>query len=164
MLNVKVAGTVDMSADGAPRDAHVETGNLTGSTGDDTVTLTGEQLDAIIHGDGTIDLGEATGDNDTINLKSTSTDLNTLGRMRGSRRRGDLGVGRNGRRDDRPARPDRSLQLTGSGQDDAITGGAATTRSTAGQEPMRSTAAQATTRSSTTVRTFRLPAGRAPTL
>ena len=41
------------------------------------MTLTGAQLDAIIIGTGTINLGTGTGD--TINLTSTSADLNTLG-------------------------------------------------------------------------------------
>ena len=41
------------------------------------MTLTGAQLDAILIGAGTINLGAGTGD--TINLTSTSTDLNTLG-------------------------------------------------------------------------------------
>ena len=40
------------------------------------VTLTGAQLDAIVTGNGVINLGNGT---DTINLTSTSTDLNTLG-------------------------------------------------------------------------------------
>jgi hypothetical protein len=47
-----------------------------GSTGDDTLTLTGAQLDAILIGGGTINLGSGT---DTINLTSTSTQLNILG-------------------------------------------------------------------------------------
>ena len=41
------------------------------------MTLTGAQLDAILIGAGTINLGAGTGD--TINLTSTSADLNTLG-------------------------------------------------------------------------------------
>ena len=100
VLNVKVAGNVDMSADGAPASiAHVETGNLIGSTGTDTVTLTGEQLDAIIQGDGNDRSRRSYGDGDTINLKSTSADLNTLGAddAKIQWRRGDLGVGRRGR-------------------------------------------------------------------
>ena len=41
------------------------------------MTLSGAQLDAILIGSGTINLGSGTGD--TINLTSTSADLNTLG-------------------------------------------------------------------------------------
>ena len=55
----------------------IETGNLIGTTGTDSITLTGAQLDAILTGSGTINLGSGTGD--TINLTSTSTELNTLG-------------------------------------------------------------------------------------
>ena len=51
--------------------------NVTGTSGNDfEYTLTGAQLDAIIAGAGTINLGVGT---DTINLTSTSADLNTLG-------------------------------------------------------------------------------------
>ena len=75
MLNVVASGNI--SALGTPTVSNVETGNLTGTTGTDTVTLTGAQLDAILIGAGTINLGAGTGD--TINLTSTSTDLNTLG-------------------------------------------------------------------------------------
>ena len=73
-LNVVAIG--DISALGTPSVSNVETGNLTGTAGDDTVTLTGTQLDAIITGSGTINLGGGT---DTINLTSTSADLNVLG-------------------------------------------------------------------------------------
>lgn len=76
VLNVAADGS-DISAASTPTVAHVETGNLTGTGGTDSITLTGLQLDNIIIGDGTIDLGLGSGD--TINLKSTSADLNTLG-------------------------------------------------------------------------------------
>lgn len=76
VLNVAADGT-DISSAGTPTVAHVDTGNLTGAGNDDTITLTGLQLDNIIIGNGTIDLGA--GNLDTINLKSTSADLNTLG-------------------------------------------------------------------------------------
>src|SRR5699024_8492109 len=65
------------SSGGTPAVSNAETGNLIGTGSDDSITLTGSQLDAIIIGAGTIDLGAGSGD--TINLKSTSTDLNTLG-------------------------------------------------------------------------------------
>ena len=75
MLNVVASGNI--SALATPAISNVETGNLTGTSGTDTVTLTGAQLDAILIGAGTINLGAGTGD--TINLTSTSADLNTLG-------------------------------------------------------------------------------------
>ena len=57
--------------------SNIDTGNLIGTSGTDSITLTGAQLDAILIGSGTINLGSGTGD--TINLTSTSSDLNTLG-------------------------------------------------------------------------------------
>jgi Ca2+-binding RTX toxin-like protein len=75
-LTVNVTGTVDISEAGSPALAGIETGRLTGSTGDDIVTITGEQLDAILIAAGTINLD---GGADTIRLVSTSADLNALG-------------------------------------------------------------------------------------
>src|SRR4029453_9445387 len=57
--------------------SNIDTGNLIGTSGTDSITLTGAQLNAILIGSGTINLGSGTGD--TINLTSTSSDLNTLG-------------------------------------------------------------------------------------
>ena len=74
VLNVVASG--DISAGAMPTVSNVTTGNLTGTSGNDSITLTGAQLDAIIIGAGTINLGAGT---DTINLTSTSADLNTLG-------------------------------------------------------------------------------------
>ena len=74
VLNVVASG--DISAGTTPTVSNVTTGNLTGTSGNDSITLTGAQLDAIIIGAGTINLGAGT---DTINLTSTSADLNTLG-------------------------------------------------------------------------------------
>jgi len=74
VLNVVASG--DVSAGTTPTVSNVTTGNLTGTSGNDSITLTGAQLDAIIIGGGTINLGAGT---DTINLSSTSADLNTLG-------------------------------------------------------------------------------------
>ena len=74
VLNVVASG--DISAATTPTVSNVTTGNLTGTSGNDSITLTGAQLDAIIIGAGTINLGAGT---DTINLTSTSADLNTLG-------------------------------------------------------------------------------------
>jgi len=77
---VNVWANGDISALGTPTVTNVTTGNLlgfNGGAGDDTITLTGTQLNAMLIGNGTIDLGGGTGD--VINLKSTSTALNTLG-------------------------------------------------------------------------------------
>ncbi len=76
VLNVLANGNI--SALAIPAISNVETGNLTGTSGTDTVTLSGTQLDAIIIGSGTINLGTGTGD--TINLTSTSTTLTASGR------------------------------------------------------------------------------------
>ena len=75
-IAIGVSGTMDISAATAATVSNVETGSLTGTTGNETITLTGAQLDAILIGSGIINLGAGT---DTINLKSTSADLNTLG-------------------------------------------------------------------------------------
>ena len=57
VLNVKANGHISTLAVPAMID-NVETGNLTGTTGNDTVMLAGAQLNAIVIGDGTINLGE----------------------------------------------------------------------------------------------------------
>ena len=75
VLNVVASGNIAALA--MPAISNVETGNLTGTSNSDVVTLTGAQLDAIIIGSGTINLGNGSGD--TINLTSTSADLNSLG-------------------------------------------------------------------------------------
>lgn len=74
-LNIMVSGTVNISAASTTAVSNVEAGNVTGSGGADTLTLTGAQLDAIIQANGTIDFA---GGSDTIALTSTSTDLNGL--------------------------------------------------------------------------------------
>ncbi len=74
VLNVVASG--DISSLGTPTVINVETGNLTGTTGTDAVTLSGAQLDAILNGAGVIDLGSGTGD--TITLTSASAKLNAL--------------------------------------------------------------------------------------
>ena len=74
-LNVVANGNISQL--GLPTVSNIDTGNLIGTAGTDSITLTGAQLDAILTGSGTINLGSGTGD--TINLTSTSSDLNTLG-------------------------------------------------------------------------------------
>ncbi len=76
ILNVQATGTEDISALGLPTVSNVETGNLTGSAGNDDLTITGTQVDAIISGGGTIDFGA--GASDTLNLTSVSADLTAL--------------------------------------------------------------------------------------
>jgi large repetitive protein len=70
-LNVNVTGTVDISSNNIPSITNVENRNLTGSAGNDSITLTGTQLNTFT----LIDLGGGT---DTINLTSTSSGLNSL--------------------------------------------------------------------------------------
>ena len=74
-LNVVASGNITVMV--TPTISGIEIGNLTGTSGTDTITLTGAQLDAIIIGSGTINLSSGSGD--TINLTSTSSDLNSLG-------------------------------------------------------------------------------------
>ena len=74
-LNVVANGNISQLA--LATMSNIDTGNLIGTSGTDSITLTGAQLDAILTGSGTINLGSGTGD--TINLTSTSSDLNTLG-------------------------------------------------------------------------------------
>ena len=77
VLNVKVAGTVDISGLGTPAVLNVETGNLTGTSGDYWLTLTGTQSNAILDGTSSkIDLGA--GDDDSIYLTSDSTNITNL--------------------------------------------------------------------------------------
>jgi Ca2+-binding RTX toxin-like protein len=80
-LNTDVSGTVDISGSSLPTITNVETGDVTGSAGNDTFTVTGAQLDALLIGASTIDLGAGT---DTLNITSTSADLNLLGATDGS--------------------------------------------------------------------------------
>jgi Ca2+-binding RTX toxin-like protein len=76
-LNVKVSGTVDISAASTPSITSVEAGNLVGTSGDDSITLTGAQLDSILLGNNaSINLGSGT---DTIVLKSTALNFNGVG-------------------------------------------------------------------------------------
>ena len=81
VLNMQATGTEDISALGLPTVSNVETGNLTGSTGNDNLTITGAQIDSIVTATGTIDFDTGT---DILNITSTSADLNTLGATDGS--------------------------------------------------------------------------------
>jgi len=75
VLTVNVSGAVNISGAAITTVTNTEMGNLTGSDSADTITLTGAQLNAILIGSGTINLGAGT---DTIVLTSTSSDLNGL--------------------------------------------------------------------------------------
>ena len=137
VLNVVASG--DISALATPTLSNVETGNLTGTSGTDTVTLTGAQLDAIIIGAGTINLGTGTGD--TINLTSTSADLNTLGATNDSIQgveaisaasaAAGVTITLSGQTE--------AFTITGSAQADTITGGTAADTIDAGAATTRST-------------------------
>src|SRR5262249_36555214 len=70
-LIVNINGTVDISSGNNPTLTSLETVSLNGSAGNDTITLTGAQLNGFTK----IDLGGGT---NTINLTSTSTGLNGL--------------------------------------------------------------------------------------
>ncbi|HKU93797.1 MAG TPA: VCBS domain-containing protein, partial [Vineibacter sp.] len=74
-LNIVANGNISQLALAAL--SNIDTGNLAGTIGTDSITLTGAQLNTILIGSGTINLGSGTGD--TINLTSTSSELNTLG-------------------------------------------------------------------------------------
>ena len=73
---VNIAGTVDVTALGTPTVLNAENGFLTGSTGNDDLTISGAQVDALIFGAGIVDFDTGT---DVMNITSTSADLNTLG-------------------------------------------------------------------------------------
>ncbi len=74
--HVNITGTVDVTALGTPVVVNAENGFLTGSTGNDDLTIAGGQLDALIFGGGTIDFDTGT---DILRLIDTSADLNSLG-------------------------------------------------------------------------------------
>ena len=81
VLNVNVSGSHDISQVTPFPPAYISVGgngNLTGTSGSDSLNLTGAQLDAIIIGAGTINLGAGS---DALYLTSNSEDLNTLGAM-----------------------------------------------------------------------------------
>ncbi len=72
---VNISGDVDVTSLGTPTVTNVENGFVTGSTGNDTLTISGAQLDSLVFGAGAIDFA---GGSDTLNLTSTSADLNSL--------------------------------------------------------------------------------------
>ncbi|MCG2645516.1 MULTISPECIES: Hint domain-containing protein [Bradyrhizobium] len=78
-LNINVSGAVDISGGTSATLSSIDIININGTTGADTLTLTGAQLNNILSAPGTsanINLGSGT---DTLVLKSTSTQLNSLG-------------------------------------------------------------------------------------
>lgn len=122
VVNVFADGS-DITASGTPTVSNAETSNLTGDGSDNSITLTGAQLDAIIDGLGTIMMGG--GVTDIINITSTSVDLNTLGATDGSitgleyvsasTAGSGVTIDLNGQTED--------LDITGSGSGDTITSG-----------------------------------------
>ena len=76
-IRTQINGTYDAVANGVPIVTNVENGFLIGSANNDTLTITGAQLDNLVFGTGTIDFGG--GGTDILNLTSTSVNLNTLG-------------------------------------------------------------------------------------
>lgn len=125
ILNV-FADNTDISGSGLATVNNVEEGNLTGDGGNNSITLTGAQLDAIISGAGTIDLGGGNGD--TINITSTSADLNTFGTTDDDALTGveiiDASTAGAGVTIDVSAQTE-GYTLTGSGSVDTITGSSA---------------------------------------
>jgi hypothetical protein len=75
-LNVVVSGAATLSS--LPTLTGVQTVNVIGSAGADTLTLTGAQLNALISSGATIDLGNGA---DTLVLTSTSTALTNLSNL-----------------------------------------------------------------------------------
>ncbi len=123
ILNVVASG--DISASAMPTLTSIRTGNLTGTTGTDSITLTGTQLNSILTGTGTVNLGAGTGD--TINLTSTSTELNTLGATDASIQGVEAISAATAAAGVTVTLKDQTeaFTVTGSGFDDAITGGTA---------------------------------------
>jgi hypothetical protein len=123
VVNIQASGNI--STLGTPTLSGVEIGNIVGTSGNDVVTLSGGQLNAILIGSGTINLGAAT--SDTINLTSTSSDLNTLGAtdvsiqgieaISAAGAAAGITVNLNGQTE--------GFSLIGSSQADSITGGSA---------------------------------------
>ncbi len=124
VLNVKASGDISgLSVPGSI--GGIETVNLTGTTGNDWLKLTGAQLDTILSDawGNSIDLGEATGDNDTLYLTSNSEGLKNLSdtSMQGvetisfAGATADLVINLSGQAE--------GLKITGGAGDDTITGG-----------------------------------------
>ncbi len=116
--NVKVTGSMDISGMGTPGLDDIETGNLVGTTGDDAITLTGAQLNAM--GNGSINLG---GGADTINLMSTSTVLNGLGNSGLQGVETDLCGFMNSGVTINLSNQSEAFTITGSSSNDTLTGG-----------------------------------------
>ncbi len=81
-INVFADGS-DISGSGTPITS-AENGRIIGDGSDNSVTMTGAQIDAILNGTGVIDFGGGT--NDILNITSTSLQLNTYGSLGGEGR------------------------------------------------------------------------------
>ena len=71
-----ISGTVDITGSTLSSFLNAESGILTGSAGNDSLTLTGTQLDVFLLGSGSLDFNGGT---DTLNITSTSIGLNLFG-------------------------------------------------------------------------------------
>ena len=76
-IRTQIDGVYDAVTNGVPTVLNAESGFLIGSASNNTLTITGAQLDNLVFGAGTIDF--AGGGTDILNLTSTSVNLNTLG-------------------------------------------------------------------------------------
>ena len=85
-INVFADGS-DISGLGVPSTS-AENGSIVGDGGDNSVTMTGAQIDAILNGSGTIDFGGGGGD--ILNITSTSSQLNNYGSLGGEGRIANL--------------------------------------------------------------------------
>jgi len=128
-LTVNVSGAVNISSAAATTVSNTETGSLTGSGSADTITLTGAQLDAILIGSGTINLGGGT---DTIVLTSTSNDLNGLSDAALSNVEAISAAGATAGVKINLANQSEAFTVTGSGFADTLVGGTANDTLTGG--------------------------------
>jgi VCBS repeat-containing protein len=128
-LTVEVSGTVNISAGNTPTVTGVESGSLVGSGSSDTLTITGDQLDAILGTAGTVNFDGGT--NDTLNLLSTSADLNALGNGSNSNISGletiSAALATSGVTIDMSGQSE-AFTLTGSSHDDVLKGGSGNDR------------------------------------
>lgn len=122
---VNVSANSDISAAGTPTVSNVTTGNLIGTSGNDSITLTGAQINAILAGAGTVDLGA--GSADTINFTTSGpSEFNVFGRdsdagiqgvefVSAATATGNVTINLSGQSE--------AFTITGSAQDDSLLGG-----------------------------------------
>ena len=124
VLDVKVSGTMDISTAGVPGSVdNVETVKLVGTAGDDKLTLTGAQLDAILSGtaSNSIDFGEGfdtiilTGDSAVFDRVANGS-IENVELISATGVTANLVIDLSGQAE--------GLKITGGAGDDTITGGA----------------------------------------